>query len=47
MGRTDKFRDQHRELEAVVGQLVKVLDPKALAGDVAGARTLLSQLAEN
>ena len=45
MSQTDKYRAQHRELEAVVGQLVPLLDPAALAGNATAARSLLSQLA--
>ena len=45
MSRTDKYREQHRDLEAVVSQIVPLLQEGTLAEDASQVRSLLSQLA--
>jgi hypothetical protein len=45
MSRTEKYREQHRELEALIGQMAAGFDPARLAQDASPMRTLLSQLA--
>jgi len=45
MSRTEKFREQHRDLVAMVGQLAPHLTPARLAKESAEVRSLLSQFA--
>lgn len=45
MSRTQKFRDQHRDIEALAAQIASHLKADALARDAAPVRALLSQLA--
>ena len=45
MSKTQKYREQHQELVAMVGQLQPLLKPATLAQDASWARSLLSGLA--
>ncbi|MCC6246515.1 MAG: hemerythrin domain-containing protein [Rubrivivax sp.] len=44
MARTDKFREQHKELLALAGELEKLLDVRALTADGRPARSTLGRL---
>lgn len=44
MARTDKFRQQHVELQSLVSELEKQLNPLTLAQDASSARSILSKL---
>ena len=45
MSKTQKYREQHQELVAMVGQLKPLLNPAGLAKDGGAARSLLSAFA--
>ncbi len=45
MQRTEKFRDTHRELVQIVGEISKLLKVDELGKDASAVRSLLSQLA--